>query len=215
MQLQQKQVSDVGVTDKLSKLSVRDEADGNSEHQSDHPANKKTKSSSRSRRRKKGRRGDAAAAVNGGGTCEFVQGGGGRMHSSTDPRRDWFTVDAGDKHTGPRDNVSYVDGSRVGDKARRDSIDRRKLMPAPAVEGSSKLDKSSSGTVTSQAKESRSVRSAARVFDANLSTGGRKSSLASKELTGNRRQVGTQRNATSASAAEVQSNKAMSVTESG
>ena len=135
---QQKQSSDVGVTDKLSKLSVRDdhrEADTETT-QSDHPASKKTKSSSRSRRRRKARRGDGAE--NGGAiaSCEFVQGGGGKIHSSAG--QDWFSIDAINNHTGTFD--SRLSATSSGDKERRDSMDRRKTATTSAVEGSSKFD---------------------------------------------------------------------------
>jgi len=227
MQVQQKPPSsDVSVTGKLSKLTVRDsvnERDNDEDDetgQSDHPVNKKNKSGSgRSRRRRKGRRGDAAAAVNMGVTCEFVQGGGGKMHSSvSSQRRDWFAVDASDKHTGLFDSVSATNVRRGSDdKDRRDSADRKKATLAPALEASSKFDRSGAGAMTSQGKESsRSIRSASKLSDASPSAGGRKSALsASKELSGNKRQVAAQRNAMSASASDMQLNKAKPLTESG
>jgi len=222
VQVQQKQASDVGVTDKMSKLSVRDsanehQADGNSENQTDHPGSKKTKSGSRSRRRRKARRGDAAAAVNGGATCEFVQGGGGKMHSCVGPRRDWFTLDASNKHS-PFDNASYSAATNDhcgGDKERQDSVDRKKMPQTPAVEGSSKFDGSSASAVTSQRKYSRDIRSAGKVSDGSPSNGARKSSSASKELSGSKRQGATQRNAASASVSEMQFSKLKTLTESG
>ena len=222
VQVQPKQ-SDVGVTGKLSKLSVRDsmnecENDGNDEvAQSDQPVNKKKSGNSRSRRRRKVRRGDAAAVT--ALTCEFVQGGGGKMHNSAaSQRRDWFAVDATDKHTGPFDNLSSASDRRSGnDRDHRDSIDRKKTTPTNTVEGSSsRFDRPSTGAVTSQSKEPlRSIHSAASKFsDGSPSAGGRKS--ASKELSsGNRRQVASQRNVLSAYASDMQSSKAKTVTESG
>jgi len=156
--VQPKQSSDSSVTDKLSKLSVKDSL---AEHEGtgtssplDHPPSKKTKSSSRSRRRRKGRRTDPAVAVNGGATCEFVRGGGGKVHSASGPRRDWFSIDATNKHNSFDSDALGSDAAFTrGNKEHRDGMDRKKTTVPPTVEGSTKPGKSVGG-VTSRGKES-------------------------------------------------------------
>jgi len=68
--------------------------------------------------------------------------------------------------------------------------------------------------VAGQGKVPRNVRSATKVSDGSPSYGGRKVAPASKESSGSKRQVTTQRNA-SASASEIQFSKPKTVTESG
>jgi len=70
----------------------------------------------------------------------------------------------------------------------------------------------SSGVVAGQGKVSRNDRSATKVSDGSPSYGGRKVAPASKESSGSKRQVTTQRNA---SASEIQFSKPKTVTESG
>ena len=196
LQVPQKQASDATVTDKLSKLSVKDsqnEHDGVGES-GDHPPSKKTKSNSRSRRRRKGRRNDPSVAVNEGATCEFVRGGGGKVHGSSAPRRDWFSVDAANKHSSFDSDSAFSQDN----KDRREGTDRRKAAPPVTVEGSSESGKSA-GAATNRGKE---LKNSAKVNDSSQSVQASKS-LASKELSGERRQVATYKSNVSASGAEV------------
>jgi len=210
IQAEQVESSDNGVADKLSKLSVKEspaEADGKRESVSDHPGSKRTKGGSRSRRRRKGRRGgdSGTAAVSEGMTvCEFVRGGGGKMHSSSGPRRDWFTTDTTNKHG---DTRSAAPNDRH--KEHQDNIDRRKTVsvPGPAV------DRSAVGL----GKEPRRQRSS-KLHDAGLTADGRKSlSTTSKELSGSKRQGAGQKQTTpaSASVSESQVGKPKTPAESG
>ena len=226
--MQPKQSSDSSVTDKLSKLSVKDSL---AEHEGtgtssplDHPPSKKTKSSSRSRRRRKGRRTDPAVAVNGGATCEFVRGGGGKVHSASGPRRDWFSIDATNKHNSFDSDALGSDAAFTrGNKEHRDGMDRKKTTVPPTVEGSTKPGKSVGG-VTSRGKESvggvtswgkESVggmtswgkepknHHSAKVSDSSQLAQGNKLS-ASKEISADKRQDVTQKNNNmSASGSEV------------
>ena len=226
--MQPKQSSDSSVTDKLSKLSVKDSL---AEHEGtgtssplDHPPSKKTKSSSRSRRRRKGRRTDPAVAVNGGATCEFVRGGGGKVHSASGPRRDWFSIDATNKHNSFDSDALGSDAAFTrGNKEHRDGMDRKKTTVPPTVEGSTKPGKSvggvtsrgkeSVGGVTSRVKESVGGMTSwgkepknhhsAKVSDSSQLAQGNKLS-ASKEISADKRQDVTQKNNNmSASGSEV------------
>jgi len=226
--VQPKQSSDSSVTDKLSKLSVKDSL---AEHEGtgtssplDHPPSKKTKSSSRSRRRRKGRRTDPAVAVNGGATCEFVRGGGGKVHSASGPRRDWFSIDATNKHNSFDSDALGSDAAFTrGNKEHRDGMDRKKTTVPPTVEGSTKPGKSvggvtsrgkeSVGGVTSRVKESVGGMTSwgkepknhhsAKVSDSSQLAQGNKLS-ASKEISADKRQDVTQKNNNmSASGSEV------------
>ena len=226
--MQPKQSSASSVTDKLSKLSVKDSL---AEHEGtgtssplDHPPSKKTKSSSRSRRRRKGRRTDPAVAVNGGATCEFVRGGGGKVHSASGPRRDWFSIDATNKHNSFDSDALGSDAAFTrGNKEHRDGMDRKKTTVPPTVEGSTKPGKSvggvtsrgkeSVGGVTSRVKESVGGMTSwgkepknhhsAKVSDSSQLAQGNKLS-ASKEISADKRQDVTQKNNNmSASGSEV------------
>lgn len=225
LQVQQKQASDAGITDKLSRLSVADSAvnerdadgrcDNSAGNQSDQPPSKRTKNSSRSRRRRKGHRPDAAVvAVNVGATCEFVRGGGGKVHSSSGgPRRDWFSVDtnskkssldASDNHSSElgftRDSRERWEGTdrRIGAQ-RRDGSARKTATPQEA--STTRSNKSATSTVAVRSKEPKNQQSVTKVGDA---TQGSKSA-ASKELSADKRSSATQNknNMSSASATDV------------
>ena len=170
----------------MAKLSVKDSLnDGSgvngSANQMDHPSSKKTKSS-RSRRRRKGRRTDPATAVNEGGTCEFVRGGGGKAHSSSGPRRDWFSGEPGSKQNSFDSDV-HDSNSAFGreNKERRDGLERKKATSQPTVEGATRSGKSA-GAMTSYGKEPKNLQSA-KVIDSSQWAQGSKSSV-SKELPG-------------------------------
>ena len=192
----------------MSKLSVKDslnELDGSGENgsgnQMDHPPSKKTKSS-RSRRRRKGRRTDPAAAVNEGATCEFVRGGGGKAHSSSGPRRDWFNVEPGSKPNS-FDSDAHDSNSTLSreNRERRDGLDRKKAAPQPTVEGVTRSAKSA-GAASSRGKETKNQQ-LAKVIDSSQLAQGSQSSV-SKELSGgDKRQVAAPKNNMSAAGSDI------------
>ena len=202
VQVQQKQASETNVTDKLMKLSVKESVNkdgGNGEKESsgqlDHPPSKKTKSSSRSRRRRKGRMNDPAAVVIEGTTCEFVRGGGGKMHSSSGPRRDWFSVDTSNKR-GSFDNDATVSDTTFTreNKERHEGSDRKKTTPLPTLDGATKPD----SAVVSRFRESKNQNST-KISDSSQYPHGNKIS-SSKE---DKRQSVTQKNLSLAAGSEV------------
>jgi len=195
IQAQQKQASDANVAEKLSKLSMTDSlnerdasvrGENSAGNQLDQPPSKKTKNSSRSRRRRKGRQADAAVAVNGGATCEFVRGGGGKMHSSSGPRRDWFAIDANNKQNSLDTETHGSDAAFTRDN--KDGIVRKSSAPLLTVEASTKSSKSANAA-TSRGKEPKNHHSA-KVSD---TIQGSKPS-ASKDFSGDKRPVAGQKN---------------------
>jgi len=166
----------------------------------DHPLSKKTKIS-RSRRRRKGRRTDPATAVNEGGTCEFVRGGGGKPHSSSGLRRDWFSGEPGSKQNSFDSDVhDSISAFGRENKERRDGLDRKKATPQPTVDGATRSAKSA-GAVTSRGKEPKNHQSA-KVSDSSQLAQGSKSSV-SKELPGgDKRQLAAPKNNMSAASSD-------------
>jgi len=154
---------------------------------------------------------ETGVSANGSVACEFVRGGGGKVHSSSGrnvrgsaaaQRRDWFGVDKNNKNNSA--DIGDTPGSDVVAVA-RDTSDRKTCTPTTlTVDTSAKRGKpataTADSTVTARGKAAQDHRHSANVSGGSTDSG---KVSASKDTSRDKRPVSARTNVVSASASDL------------